>query len=239
MSKLTYEQVRADLDRTNINNIKNIKNNINNLNTINDFTSSGNQQTDTSSSLAPASQSVGEALASSGTLPWRYFRADLFDNATTQQLAKNKRKLNLKLSFLLHDSTDYQYLAAALNSPWRNIKRGFDFSIPEDLTHYNLLEQTYHTMNNLGLDRLRASKCYEPDKKGKGVTVYGFSVVIGQNLDTGNWHLTLLEGTSQHELILSNQGLSDAQRRANCVASGHQGEIVKRRKTAQDFLRRS
>lgn len=245
MSKLTYEQVRAELDRTNINNIKHVKHNINNLNTINDFTSSDNQQMGTSSPLAPspsaplpASQPVGVALATSGTLPWRYLRADLFDNATPQQLAKNKRKLNLKLSFLLNDSPDYEYLAAALNTPWRNIKRGFDFSIPEDLEHYNLLEQTHMGLKNLGLDRVQSSKCYVPAKKGKGDTVYGFSVVIGQNLDTNLWHLILLEGTNLHELTLSNLGLTDNQRQANCIASGHQGEVVKRRKTASDFLRR-
>lgn len=245
MSKLTTDQVLADLGRTNINNIKHIKNNINNINTINDFTSSGNHQVDVSSPLAsspsaplPASQPVGVALATSGTLPWRYFKADLFDNASPEQLAKNKRKFNLKLSFLLHNDSNYQYLSAAMNTPWRNIKRGFNFSLEEEKTHYDLLETLYHAMSKGNFEHVRASKCYVPAEKGKGQTIVGASVLLARNIETEQYHVLFVEYDNIYELTLTPQGLTDNQRAKGCIASGFQGETARPKMTARQFFRR-
>jgi hypothetical protein len=238
--KLTTEEVLQDLGRTNINNIKHIKNlNTNkHLNTFNDFTPSDNHQMDNSVLVAsPQAEPVGEALASIGNPPpWRFIKADLFDNATTQQLAKNKRKFNLKLAFLLKDKSEYQYLGAALNTPMRNVKRGFDFSDPNQLNHYNILERVYQTMSTAGLDRVRASKCYEPAKKGKGATIFGTSVVIGQDLETSEYLVALIINDRVYDLMLNGKTLSDAQRNANCIASTQQGDMIRPRKTANDFF---
>ena len=241
--KLTTEEVLRDLGRTNINNIKHIKHSIKNLNTVNDFTPSGNHQIDDFVPLAsppevssPASQPVGVALATMAARPWRFIKADLFDNATPQMLAKNRRKFNLKLAFLLRNKPDYQYLAAALNTPWRNVKRGFDFSDPDQLKHYNTLERIYQEMSNAGLDRIRASKCYEPAKKGKGSTIFGMSVVLGQDLDTGTYILALVKNTNVYTLELSGKVVSEAQRSANCIATAQEGEMSSPRKTAREFF---
>ena len=243
--KLTTEDVLRDLGRTNINNIKHIKNlNTNkHLNTFNDFTPSDNHQIDNSVLLAsppevspPASQPVGVALASVTARPWRFIKADLFDNATTQQLAKNKRKFNLKLAFLLKNKSEYQYLGAALNTPWRNVKRGFDFSDPDQLNHYNTLERVYQMMSSAGLDRIRASKCYEPTKQGKGATIFGTSVVLGQDLQSSEYLLALIINDTVYDLCLDGKTLSDAQRGANCIASTQQGDMMRPRKTAKDFF---
>jgi hypothetical protein len=243
--KMSTEQVLADLGRTNINNIKHIKhlNTNKHLNTFNDFTPSGNHQIDNSVLVASppeasssASQPVAVALATMAARPWRFIKADLFDNATAQQLAKNRRKFNLKLAFLLHNKSEYQYLGAALNTPWRNVKRGFDFTDPDQLQHYNTLERVYQTMSSAGLDRLRASKCYEPTKKGKGATVFGTSVVIGQDLETSEYLVALVINDKVYDLVLNGKTLSDAQRSANCIASTQQGDMIRPRKTARDFF---
>jgi hypothetical protein len=183
-----------------------------------------------------ASQPVGVALASKNTPPWRFIKADLFDNADMKMLAKNKRKLNLKLAFLLQNKPEYQYLSASLNSPFRNIKRGFDFSDPQQLAHYNLLERTYQLMSNAGLDRIRASKCYEPASKGKGASIYGTSVVIGQDLSTDQYLIALILNNQVYDLTLDGKNLTDKQRSANCIASAQQGEMQRPRKTANDFF---
>jgi hypothetical protein len=240
--KLTTEQVLRDLGRTNINNIKHIKHSIKNLNTINDFTPSGNHQIEQvplaspPEVSSPASQPVGVALASTGTPPWRFIKADLFDNATQQMLAKNRRKFNLKLAFLLRNKPDYQYLAAALNTPWRNVKRGFDFSDPDQLKHYNTLERVYQEMSNANLDRIRASKCYEPAKKGKGATIFGMSVVMGQDLETGSYILAVIKNTSVYTLELTGKAITQTQRSSNCIATTQEGEMSAPRKTARDWF---
>ena len=242
-NKMTTAQVLEDLGRTNINNIKYIKHSIKHLNTINDFTSSGNHQLEQvplasppeASSSAPQ-EPLGVALASMVARPWRFIKADLFDNATQQQLAKNKRKFNLKLAFLLHHKPEYQYLSAALNTPWRNVKRGFDFSDPEQLAHYNLMERVYQAMSKMGLDRIRASKCYRPSSKGKGDTVYGTSVVVGQDLETSNYIVALLIDDTVYDLTLSTQGLTEMQRSKNCIATVQQGEMAKTRLKSRDFF---
>jgi hypothetical protein len=242
--KITTEQVLADLGRTNINNIKHIKhiNTIKNLNTFNDFTPSDNHQVELVPLASPPEVSSSKdrprevALASMAGRPWRYAKLDLFDNATQQQLAKNKRKFNLKMAFLLNNKSEYQYLAAALNTPWRNVKRGFDFSDSMQLDHYNLLERTYQAMSKLGLDRIRASKCYEPSKKGKGATVFGSSVIIGQDLSTEEYLVALIVKDKIYDFTLNGIYLSELQRRSNCIASAQQGEMTRPRKTARDFF---
>lgn len=243
--KLTTEQVMADLGRTIINNIKHNKhiNTIKHINTVNDFTPSGNQQVELVPLASPPEASfvatqpaIGVALASTETPPWRYLKLDLFDNATPVMLAKNKRKLNLKLSFLLHNKSEYQYLSAALNTPWRNVKRGFDFAIPEDLAHYNMLEKVYQAMGKMGLDRIRASKCYIPAAKGKGDTVFGMSLILGQNLETENYHVAFIDYLTLHEFELSNTGLTEAQRNANCIASAQYGDMQRKRMSRDAFF---
>jgi hypothetical protein len=165
---------------------------------------------------------------------------DLFDNATPEQLAKDKRVFNLKLAFLTHGR--YKSVAAALNSSWKEVKRGFDFNLQEDLDHYALMEDVYRMLCQDGrFQRVRASKCYEPvpGKQGKGQkgpTIYGMSVVMGM-LPTG-YFCVLIDGTETYECHLSNKELSDLQRKNNCVATGHIGDISrKQRKTRDDFFR--
>jgi hypothetical protein len=242
--KLTTEEILREFGRTNINNIKHIKHNIKNLNTINDFTSSGNHQIDDfvqvasppEASSSSQEKPIGVALATMAARPWRFIKADLFDNATPQQLAKNKRKFNLKLAFLLKNKPEYQYLAAALNTPWRNVKRGFDFSESDQLSHYTILEEVYQAMSKCGLDRIRASKCYEPSSKGKGATIYGMSVVMGQDLNTGTYILAVIKNTKVYTLELSGKTITEAQRSANCIATAQEGEMSAPRKTARDFF---
>lgn len=241
--KMTTEEVLRDLGRTNINNIKHIKHSIKHINTVNDFTPSGNHQIDNSVGVAsppgassPASQPVEVAIASMAARPWRFIKLDLFDNATPQMLAKNKRRFNLKLAFLLKAKTEYQYLSAALNTPWRNVKRGFDFSDPDQLNHYNTIERIYQEMSKSGLDRIRASKCYEPTNKGKGATYYGISVVIGQDLESGIYFLSLINNQSVYTYELTGNAITETQRRANCIATAQEGDMSAPRKTSRDFF---
>jgi hypothetical protein len=237
------------LDRANINNIKYNKHDIKNISTFNDMTPDRSNQVAQSdllartSSSSPAAQDTeanGETVGHLVRSPsWKYVKLDLFDNATPEQLAKDKRVFNLKLAFLTHGR--YKSVAAALNSSWKEVKRGFDFNLQEDLDHYQVLEDAYRLLCKSGLERVRASKCYEPvpgkqGKNQKGPTIYGMSVVMGM-LPEG-YFCILVDGTETYECHLTNKELSDLQRKNNCIATGHIGDVLrKQRKTRDDFFR--
>lgn len=240
----------SDLGRANINNIKNNKHDIKHISTFKDIAlDESNQQVESdllarTPSSSPAAQLETEVNREteshlSPSPAWKYVKLDLFDNATPEQLTKDKRVFNLKLAFLTHGR--YKSVAAALNSSWKEVKRGFDFGLQEDLDHYAVLETAYRMVCASGLERVRASKCYEPvkGKQGrtqKGSTIYGMSVVLGMVPDNG-YFCILIDGTDAYECHLSTKELSDSQRKNNCVATGHIGDILrKQRKTRNDFF---
>lgn len=255
MAQLTTEQVLNDIadTRANINNIKNNKHDIKNINTFNDSTPNRSNQVIQRDLLArpsassPAAQEQplevnGETVGHNEPSPaWKYVKIDLFDNATVEQLAKEKRVFNLKLAFLSHGR--YKSMAAALNSSWKEVKRGFDFNLQEDVDHYSMLEQVYRLCCANGLERVRASKCYEPvpGRKGssqKGPTIYGMSVVVGMRPQPGEFYCVIIDGVEVYECVLKGTDLSEAQRKGNCVATGHIGDIMrKQRKTRNDFFK--
>jgi len=244
-TKMTTEQVLKDLGRANINNIKHNKhiNTIKHINTFNDCGNGNHEVPDfvplaspPEASSSPTQKPLGEALASSGSPPWRFLKIDLFDNATAKNLAQNKRKLNVKFSFLLKNKPEYQYLAGALNTNWRFVKRGFDFDLQDDIDHYNRLEDVYRAMCQLGYDRVRATKLYQPSIKGKGATVYGMSVVIGQDLTRDRWQVAFIDGYEIYEFELSPLGLTDLQRQHNCIATHSQGEMARPRMSRRQFF---
>jgi hypothetical protein len=235
--------------RANINNIKHDKHDIKHISTFKDIALvESNQQVESdllarTSSSSPAAQDTEANRETESHLlrspAWKYVKLDLFDNATPAQLAKDKRVFNLKLAFLTHGR--YKSVAAALNSSWKEVKRGFDFNIQEDLDHYTVLSEAYRMLCKSGLERVRASKCYEPvpsklGKTQKGPTIYGMSVVLGMLPDS--YFCILVDGTETYECQLSTKELSDLQRKNNCVATGHIGDILrKQRKTRNDFFK--
>ena len=243
----------SDLGRANINNIKNNKHDIKHISTFKDIAlDESNQQVESdllarTSSSSPAAQEDIEANREteshlSPSPAWKYVKLDLFDNATPEQLAKDKRVFNLKLAFLTHGR--YKSVAAALNSSWKEVKRGFDFSLQEDVDHYAILEDAYRMLCQDGrFQRVRASKCYEPvkgrlGKTQKGSTIYGMSVVLGMMPKPGEYFCILVDGTETYTCQLSDKGLSELQRKNNCISTGHIGDILrKQRRTRNDFFK--
>jgi hypothetical protein len=235
MKTLTTEEVLKDLGRANFKNIRNIKD-IRNLKTFKDLTPSDDLQMDNSVSLAsPQAEPVKEALASMGNSPsWKYAKLDLYDNSTPDHLRKNKRKLNLNLAFLIEGQTKYQYAAAGLNTSFRFFKRGFDSNIPEESKHQLLVTQIYQAVKQMGYEPVQVSKCYEKARNGKGSTIFGLSVVCAAKPSDGEYYCVIIDQECLYDVNLSNKGLTDAQRKSNCIASGFTGQTGQRGRTTRN-----
>lgn len=236
--KLTTEQVLKDLGRAKFKNIRYIKN-FKDLETIKDLTSSGDLQINNFVPLAsPQAEPVKEALASIGNSPiWKYAKLDLYDNTTPEHLRKNKRKLNLNLAFLVQGQTKYQYAAAGLNTSFRFFKRGFDSNILEEAQHQEIVTQVYQAVKQMGYEPVQVSKCYEKSRNGKGSTIFGLSVVCAAKPQDGEYYCVIIDQATVYDVELSNKGLTDAQRKSNCIASGFTGQTGQRgRVTRNNFF---
>jgi hypothetical protein len=168
---------------------------------------------------------------------WRYAKVDLFDNSTEKQIKKGTRKLRLSLSFLTTTSSNYKYLGALMNSRIRDVKRGFDFDDEFEKSHYDVLIQTYSELKELGYQNVRLSKCYERAVKGKGKTIFGFSVVLAEEEQVGKYLCLIIDGTDITAIQMSGKELSDKQRAGNCISSGQTGTQSIKRKTRNDFFK--
>ena len=233
--KLTTEEVLQDLGRANFKNIRNIKD-VRDLKTVKDLTPSGDLQMNNSVLVAsPQAEPVKEALASMGNPPtWKYAKLDLYDNSTPEHLRKNKRKLNLNLAFLIEGQSKYQYAAAGLNTSFRFFKRGFDSSIPDEAKHQALVVKIYQAVKEMGYEPVQVSKCYEKARNGKGSTIFGLSVVCAAKPQDGEYYCVIVDQETLYDVNLSNKGLSDAQRKSNCIASGFTGQTGQRGRTTRN-----
>jgi hypothetical protein len=229
------------LDRANIKDTNNIKDtkDTKDLKTLNDYTqSSGNLKPIDFVSLEQASPKEQTAFskerASVSAPPWSHLKIDLFDNSTRLETNKGQRSFKLKLSFVYPDRPN-QSLSAGLNCDWRMLKRGFDFSDPDDLAHYSLLEEIYIEAND-NFNDVRASKCYDNVRGIKGRSVIGISVVVGQLPADGQYFVILVDGTDIFDIKLSNKNITLKQQKGNCIASGSMGtDITLPKLKAKDF----
>lgn len=149
---------------------------------------------------------------------WKLLKLDLFDNATTEQLAQNKQMLKLAISIQKQDSGDWMYYRAKLNSPLRNVRRGV--SSQHDTTHYKLLENLYNdTRAELRNDLLRinASKIYRKGYADTKRTIDGFSTVVAKT--ENNWLCCLLVKHTPYWFSINGANISQRARRTGIIAS--------------------
>lgn len=229
------KEILNDQGRAMFKNIRNIKD-VRNLKTVKDLTPSDDLQIDNFVDLAsPQAEPMSVAKATVGNPPtWKYAKLDLYDNSTPEDLRKNKRKLNLNLAFLVEGQGKYQYAAAGLNTSFRFFKRGFDSSISEELRHQDLVTQIYQAIKQMGYATIQVSKCYEKSRNGKGNTIFGLSVVCAAKPEDGEYFCVIVDQETIYEVNLSNKGLTDAQRKSNCIASGFTGQAGTRGRTTRN-----
>lgn len=165
---------------------------------------------------------------------WAYVKIDLFDNSTAQQLARRDRRLRLSLAVRPTVSDQWVYLRAAVNSPWRHVRRGLDMSDPEDLAHYRCLEATRDEFVDSGLVP-RSGKYYQKGTRGKGEFAIGLSGIVAE-LDQDHEYITAVVYQDQvYYYHLRGHILTQAQREAGVVATSEQRTT--RRLRARDLFR--
>ena len=155
---------------------------------------------------SPASQPLGEALASSGTLPllWKGVKLDLFANPG----------LTLKLTIVRQDNTKFP-CSASLNSPLSYVYRGREQEQGTE-EHWELLDWNIQRRKDQGYD-VRASKIGKPRKGG---TLKDFAAVVFN--DGVNWNVDLVYELQVWHFILAGD-VSDAFSKKNGIATTYCG----------------
>ena len=152
--------------------INNIKYNNNNNNTSIVSKESNEEEATTSSFLL--AKPIGEALASTGTLPekWRGVKLDLFANPGH----------TLKITIIRHDGTRFA-CSANLNSPRSYVFRGRE-SGQGTASHWRLVEHLLELRDDYDY---KISKVGKPRKAG---TINDFAALI--YMSQGIWHTDLV-----------------------------------------------
>lgn len=234
-----YKHSTVEDHRGNYNNI----NNTNNTNNEKQHLRFRSKTKQTMCAIAPPSEETSSSSQerasheAKGVLeqaaPWRYLKADLFDNATD-----GKRKFKVNLAFLLHEDTEFQRASALLNSEFRHAISGLDTSIPEQAEHKDIMRELYQTVNQNTIRKVKASKCYtKAPQGGKGHTIPGLSVMLEPLDGDGEYRLYIIVGTKIYTVELNSKGLTDKQRKARLISSGEQGECKTSRITVDEFFK--
>jgi hypothetical protein len=165
------------------------------------------------------------------TIPanWEYVKLDLYDNATTEDLAKNKSKYKLAINIKKTGNTGWITFMAGLNTEIRFMKRGLDVATWES-GHYLNVRTSY---NELKQDHslVRASKTYLKGYKTKGQTIENMSVVFAPTGKPSEYYINLHFGEQQWLWILKGGAgyLTQTQRKNNIIATAgvKRGQKVK------------
>ncbi len=165
-----------------------------------------------------AREAPGEKNMSELPEQWKILKLDLFDNATSEQLAQNKQMLKLAISIQKQDSGDWMYYRAKLNSPLRHVRRGVTDA--HDRGHYKILENQYHDAkaefrNNLL--RINASKIYRKGYADTKRTINGFSTLLCRT--ETNWLCMLLVKHKPYWFELNGANISQRARKSGVIAS--------------------
>ena len=178
-------------------------------------------------------------LYSESTIPanWEYIKLDLYNNATTEELAKNKNKYKLAINIKKSGSTGWMSFMAGLNSELRFMKRGLD-AITWETGHYMNVRESYAVLKS-DYGFARASKTYAKGYRTKGQTIENLSVVIAPAMSEGEYYVNLHYGEQQWCWILRGGAhyISQSQRKNNIIATAgvKRGNKVKNLR-AEDLL---
>ena len=227
-------------DRAIINNIKTNNNNKN----FTDITkiSDNQQQIGYATSLEKITREASldaKGLVQHGEAPpapWKYIKLDLFNNARSLDLAKGRSKMRLNAAMLVGDNTEYHRLLASLNTEFRFLKRGLNFADPEQLDHYEAVATAYKEINDQSISRIRASKFYLKNTKGKGRSVPGMSVILQPNHSDGDYTVVIVHKTDYYTYRLNGNELTERQRQGNMVATHQWGKNQSTQITVDDFF---
>ena len=132
-------------------------------------------------------------------------------------------------------STDqWVYLRAAVNSPWRHVRRGLDMSDPEDLAHYHVLENTRDEFVDAGLVP-RSGKFYQKGTRGKGEFAIGLSGIVAELPRDHEYITAVIYQDQVYYFHLRGHTLTAAQRQGGVIATSEQR--TRRRLRAKDLFR--
>lgn len=166
-------------------------------------------------------EGFGQKAFGSGSTPagWGFVKLDLFDN-TPERLLRQNRRRRLKMALAVENlsSQAWMYFRSSLNGPWRNVKRGLDFSDPRHVAHYDLIQQVRDEFVQAGLEP-RCSKFYQKSNFYKGETAFGLSCVVAELPGAGNYITALIADQCCRMYELTGTTLSPAQRQAGIVAT--------------------
>jgi hypothetical protein len=177
-------------------------------------------------------------LFSDPTIPanWEYIKLDLYNNATIEDLIKNKNKYKLAINIKKSGQAGWSSFMVGLNSEIRFMKRGLDAVTWETGHYWNVRESYTELKNQCGW--ARASKTYVKGYTTKGQTVEDLSVVFAPHIEN-EYYINLHFKEQQWLWILrGGQGyLTESQRKKNIIATAgiKRGNKVKNLK-AGDLL---
>lgn len=173
------------------------------------------------------------------TIPanWEYIKIDLYNNATAEELAKNKNKYKVAINIKKTGNTGWITFMAGLNTEIRFMKRGLDAAAWDTGHYWNVRESYTELKNEFGF--ARASKTYLKGYKTKGQTIENMSVVFSPSPIAGEYYINLHFQELQWLWLLRGGAgyLTQAQRKANIIATAgiKRGNKVKNLR-AEDLL---
>lgn len=193
---------------------------------------------ETSSLGQKEASSDAKGVLEHGPRPWRYLKADLFDNANNLELAQNKRKFRVNLAFLVEGESEFRRVSAQLNSAFRYALSQLNSDVKEEHEHKECLRELYQKVNANTDFIVRASKCYQKSAlQGKGTTLKGLSVVLEPLTAMNEYRLWIIVKTDIYSMTLTGQKLTPKQRAVNMIASGEDGKIVNAHTSVDDFFK--
>ena len=227
-------------DRAIINNIKTNKDNKN----FTDITEISDDQQHIGYATSLEKTSRGASIDAKGLeehaaptpAPWKYIKLDLFNNAKPADLLAGKSKMRLNVAMLVGANTEYHRLLASLNTEFRFLKRGLNFADPEQLDHYEAVATAYKEINDQSISKIRASKFYLKNTKGKGRSVPGMSVILQPNMTDGDYNVIIVHKTDYYTYRLNSGTLTDRQRQGNMIATHQWGRNQANQITVDDFF---
>jgi hypothetical protein len=192
-------------------------------------------ESETSSPEAQGSER-GIVIAEPKPPEWNYVKLDLFDNATTAELAEGRRRFKLNVSILRARDGQWIYARASLAGPWRNVRRGLDFEDPEQRGHYYTIKTERAELVAAGLMPC-SSKCYLKGARQKGSSILGLSVIVCPLPAAGEYLCSVIYGSRVYRYHMSNQHITHAQQKAGIVASTQTRTTQTHRPRAQDLFK--
>ena len=156
-------------------------------------------------------------------------KLDLFDNSTDEQALKDQRKFKLAVNVIMRDQTRLNWKSSLNGRPSDYKYKYMDATGVHFKTAWALYQEfKYQTTG------LKISKCYESTAKGKGEVVDDISIVFYEK--PFSYMVYLVIGTHIFDVELQTQGLSQAQKKANMIATCQLVNLVQKRTNAVEVL---